>query len=291
MNQIAIHQFSKNSVYRIEGLCHSKYLDSYRVSSKQLGAFIHSQHPGLELCFSNSHFQDFIVGRENILAAPRQLVLHNSRDRHTEVYYYDRDSDYFSVTFRQEFVDELLRPIGLDVDKIGIDQFLYDVSSKQMRNLTKLIQFRDFVVDPIIEEACMIDLLSELLESTENTAREQIRNAFKFGKYPSVDFKIKKYLWENFKNKDLDLETLSRDIGVSKFHMSRMFSSENGLSLGKYLTALRMNEAETLLRKSTLKVAEIAGECGYENNSTFHIAFKKTFGSTPLAMKKSLRSS
>ena len=55
----------------------------------------------------------------------------------------------------------------------------------------------------------------------------------------------------------ITLETVCEDIGFSVNYFSTLFKRETGEGFAKYLTRVRMEEAKTLLRETSLPVAEI----------------------------------
>jgi YesN/AraC family two-component response regulator len=54
----------------------------------------------------------------------------------------------------------------------------------------------------------------------------------------------------------------------------------------EYLTRLRMQKAQDLLRSSTLRLYEVASRVGYESDLAFTKAFKKLLGMTPTKYRK-----
>ena len=57
----------------------------------------------------------------------------------------------------------------------------------------------------------------------------------------------------------------------------------------KYLTGLRMNRAEELLRSTDWPVKRISEECGFNDPFYFIKAFKKFAGQTPSTYRKEAR--
>ena len=90
----------------------------------------------------------------------------------------------------------------------------------------------------------------------------------------------KKFLEKHYCEK-ISLDEIARHLSVSPFHLSRVFSQESNFSLFSYLTSLRMNKAETLIRDGKMNVSEAAYAVGYEDSSYFSKAFKKYFGRKP----------
>ena len=90
----------------------------------------------------------------------------------------------------------------------------------------------------------------------------------------------KHYVECNF-NKPISLTTVARHFKVSNCYLSHLFRQENGESFITFLTDLRLQEAERLLRDSSMNIAEIARNVGYENANYFARIFQKKHGFPP----------
>lgn len=64
-------------------------------------------------------------------------------------------------------------------------------------------------------------------------------------------------------------------------YISQLFKNEIGVGFLTYLTSIRMEKAKSLLLATSLSVAEIAEETGYNDYRVFTKVFKKTEGITP----------
>ncbi|MCX5205046.1 helix-turn-helix transcriptional regulator [Streptomyces sp. NBC_00237] len=67
----------------------------------------------------------------------------------------------------------------------------------------------------------------------------------------------------------------------SKFHFTRLFRDVTGLSPGRFLSALRLQEAKRLLRTTGFGVADISAQVGYSSVGTFSTRFKECVGLSP----------
>jgi AraC-like DNA-binding protein len=80
---------------------------------------------------------------------------------------------------------------------------------------------------------------------------------------------------------EIDLDELSREACLSKFHFIRLFSQAFGATPHQYLIRLRLNHAQRLLLTSNLKLTEICHHVGLRDLSSFGRRFKRTFGLSP----------
>lgn len=79
----------------------------------------------------------------------------------------------------------------------------------------------------------------------------------------------------------ISLEQLSDAMGVSRFHLSHLFSNKLGIGFKEYLNNLKVECAKTLLRTTDTPVSEIYSEAGFENQRTFNRVFRENTGSSP----------
>ncbi len=93
-----------------------------------------------------------------------------------------------------------------------------------------------------------------------------------------------RYLNDHFE-KNLTLDDISRDLGISKYHLCRQFKSCLGVTIWQQLTALRIRKAEELLLYSHFSLLRIAEISGFPDASYFSAVFKKHTGMTPTAYR------
>lgn len=97
-----------------------------------------------------------------------------------------------------------------------------------------------------------------------------------------TDFVKRALIWLSaHADQPLSLSTLSEDIGVSPFHLSRKVKLETGETLQRHLRRIRIDRAMALMRTSGMNVTEIALEVGYQSLSHFAKAFREETGKSP----------
>jgi len=80
----------------------------------------------------------------------------------------------------------------------------------------------------------------------------------------------------------IDIEELSHDMRVSKFHLQRLFKEVFGKNIHESIQSIRLQKAANLLLTNKYStISEIANNCGYSSHSSFIKAFAKRFGMTP----------
>ncbi len=80
----------------------------------------------------------------------------------------------------------------------------------------------------------------------------------------------------------LSLNDVSRMLGVTTHHLSRIINDMTEMNFRNYLNSFRVREAQALLReKPGMSVIEIAFATGFNSKSSFNDAFLKTTGVSP----------
>lgn len=94
-----------------------------------------------------------------------------------------------------------------------------------------------------------------------------------------------KYISQNYTN-HLTLKELSKKIGVTQSHLSRLFSEKIDGGFSKYLQILRVEKAKNLLQNTNMNIYEIMFESGFRDQSTFNRVFKNITKKTPKEYRK-----
>ncbi|AGL16725.1 helix-turn-helix domain-containing protein [Actinoplanes sp. N902-109] len=84
----------------------------------------------------------------------------------------------------------------------------------------------------------------------------------------------------------LTIDDMARAAMFSKFHFSRIFRRVTGISPGRFLSALRLQEAKRLLTSTSLNVADISLRVGYNSVGTFSSRFTRSVGMPPTTYRR-----
>ncbi|WP_207934197.1 AraC family transcriptional regulator [Actinomadura sp. KC06] len=79
----------------------------------------------------------------------------------------------------------------------------------------------------------------------------------------------------------ITIDDMARTAMFSKFHFTRLFQQATGVSPGRFLSAVRLQEAKRLLLSTSLSVTEISHMVGYSSVGTFSSRFKSSVGLCP----------
>lgn len=91
---------------------------------------------------------------------------------------------------------------------------------------------------------------------------------------------VLQYISEHF-TEPLTLESTAHAMGISRIHLSHIFSQQLHINFRQYINTLRIDRARTLLQNPSYSISQIAYLCGYGNQRTFHRAFLAQCGMPP----------
>ena len=82
------------------------------------------------------------------------------------------------------------------------------------------------------------------------------------------------------------LDALATEVGLSKFHLLRLFRALHRITPIEYAERVRMHAAATRLRSADAAIGEVATQFGYESASAFAKAFRRHTGFAPTAWRR-----
>jgi signal transduction histidine kinase/ligand-binding sensor domain-containing protein/DNA-binding response OmpR family regulator len=93
--------------------------------------------------------------------------------------------------------------------------------------------------------------------------------------------KVINYIKKNLSESDLNVETLSNEVGISATHLYRKIKSLTDLSPNELIRKLRLKKAAELLSAKQGTISEIMYEVGFSNHSYFAKCFHEEFELSP----------
>jgi YesN/AraC family two-component response regulator len=130
-----------------------------------------------------------------------------------------------------------------------------------------------------IQEAQNVEELTDVMFIIVERMGGQIFS-FQGIRHASALRKAERYIWENYTRK-ICLQEVAEASGLSAPYFSTIFKDEMGENLSNYLNRLRVEKASAMLTESSLALSEIAGACGFEDQSWFSKIFKTYTGISP----------
>jgi YesN/AraC family two-component response regulator len=80
---------------------------------------------------------------------------------------------------------------------------------------------------------------------------------------------------------EFNVDALAEDVGISRAQLHRKMKEITGISSGKFLRNLRMEQAARMLREGKVNISQVADKVGYNDHAHFSTAFKAHFGMSP----------
>ena len=118
-------------------------------------------------------------------------------------------------------------------------------------------------------------------------ARHKNENMIPIAENKTIESVIN-YIKKNYMH-EISLIGVAQQHAVSAEHLSRAFKKELGIGFNEYINALRLQKAEFMLRNEYGKsVSEVAFACGFNDSNYFSYRFKKTYGVSPISLKKKI---
>lgn len=97
-----------------------------------------------------------------------------------------------------------------------------------------------------------------------------------------------KYIQKNFMT-DITLPNMAKIHSVSAEHLSRTFKKETGFGFNQYVTLVRLQKAEYMLKNEPGKsISEVAYACGFNDSNYFSDKFRKNYGISPSKAKNKI---
>jgi LacI family transcriptional regulator len=84
------------------------------------------------------------------------------------------------------------------------------------------------------------------------------------------------------------VEDILREVPISRRSLEIQFRSYLGRSPAEEIRRVRLERGKQLLGRRELSITEIALACGFSNATRFGVAFRKSFGTTPRAFRKTI---
>lgn len=145
----------------------------------------------------------------------------------------------------------------------------------------KAIRFsvKDYLLKPTTPEALSAALQKLLITLQADSDSLQVSSS-------TLDQKdifelLEKYLQENF-SQEISFQELAAKFGFTPEYLGKIFKKYSGVTLSKYLTRLRMNEARRLLiSHPDMEIQKIGELVGYKDSFYFSRAFKTYTGIQP----------
>lgn len=97
----------------------------------------------------------------------------------------------------------------------------------------------------------------------------------------NLAYSVKKYIDDNYSDKNLSLEEISKKMLYSSKYMSSTFKRVFNITVSDYITTLRIQHACALIQLGFPSISDISRKCGFSDPQYFSKVFKKKMTVTP----------
>lgn len=136
-----------------------------------------------------------------------------------------------------------------------------------------------------MNEITLNDLRKNVISFCENSSR--YINSLRKKNSVNVINEIMEYINKNFQS-NLSLKQIAAQFYMNPIYLGQLFKKITGMYFNDYLNVVRIEEAKKLLRRTNMKIYEIAAQVGYIDPDYFFSRFEKLNHISPLKYKKSI---
>jgi AraC family transcriptional regulator len=158
-----------------------------------------------------------------------------------------------------------------DSRTLGYVRTIQELTEKEYTDEFQLTELLYFFLEELISLHHITQAEIDLVDAKKKSTREEIYKRLNIAR----DYMQSCYV------KDISLDHLSRICFLNAFHLLREFKKYFHITPHKYLTQVRLKEAEKLISGTDLSVMEVIGQVGFQDLSSFSKLFKSHFGNSP----------
>jgi AraC family transcriptional regulator len=134
--------------------------------------------------------------------------------------------------------------------------------------------------EPLEVEEAVVYLLDQVVAAVYGRRRESRTSRYA----REIVHSVEKILSEHWQE-GLTLDAIASEVGLSVYHLCRVFRDATGISQHQYRLRLRARRSLEMVEESEVGLVEIALENGFCTHSHFSASFRNEFGVTPSAVR------
>jgi len=139
-------------------------------------------------------------------------------------------------------------------------------SVQQFRHLRSPLEIEGFVLEKLL-----------ILEKASNEHR--------YSKSRRIIRDVEEIIRKSF-HQNLTIQQLADEVFLSPGHLQTLFKKETGQTINDYITNVRLERAQYLLKQPAMKIYEVANQVGYQDTYYFTKIFKKMVGVNPIEYRE-----
>ena len=177
-------------------------------------------------------------------------------------------AEYLFIHFTAEICSNAFD--GLTLPKRGIyDRLAFDIPLRELHRFANQASGNPFEVQQRF--LSILGMLHETLSASQTLADQ-----------------ILQFIQTHYRQR-ITSKSLAEEFAYSTEYIERQVKAASGMTPHAYLNMTRLKHARRQLERSNIPIAQICDDCGFTDASLFFRAFKKEFGQSPSAWRKSTR--
>lgn len=228
-------------------------------------------------------WNQFTIGEE-VIIGKTQTILSEEQNRLHKYIVNKQRGEAEQLLF--EIYQRLIQGKGVLDSQVRNTYFTLDYifSSYEDAGTPSSQKILDHMVGGAIDTAQTIQELHEYIIGRMNNYFERSEDGLKSN---YIVKKVIDYMNQNLDKKDISIKILADEVYVTPTYLSSLVKKTTGLTIGQYLTEIRIKRAEELLSDPQWKLYQIAEMVGYEDANYFAKTFKKKTGMLPSEYRES----
>lgn len=219
--------------------------------------------------------------------SPGELMICAPGEYHRNAYFGPKLHDRFTLYFDRERIDSELTPYVDFLPSRAREHRHYRLAEEKQKDFLSLLEYMltmyqagdaagDLAVSHLFPAAMLyLNAYAIPVTSIAEKSNPAERSLEQAAQYIAAHFR-----------EPLTLNQISAMSGFSPAYFSRKFKAFSGISFSSYLMLLRLREAASLLRSTSLSVSDISQRCGFSGANYFGDVFRTAYGISPREYRK-----
>lgn len=272
--------FSKHMLPRLDA--------TYQIDmthSQRYPRMLHMHKNQLEMFYAHTGTGQYIVDGQQYEIRAGDFVICNAGVLHGEDPFSDRQLKSYCCAMTDVHLNDLpANSLTLPGDEPIVHcGALSDKIGHMMETIYLLAQDQEHMLGVCTGMAISVLLLLNELILRRNRTREPRQPKTT----DALVAHIKAYLDEHY-SESISLRAVGAALHMNPYYISHVFKRETGYAPLQYVAHRRLGEAQSLLHKTLLPIAEVAAMIGYQNHCHFNAMFTKYVGTSPGQYRRSL---
>lgn len=260
------------------------YARDFRPSKFRPDEVVYTSNVSLKYVFTGH--ESYLVNGERKELRDHQLLLVNN---HSEVILEEAEGNCLSIFLNPSLIEQChhgLTHSCEDIDEVGKTTAtdLFDEPHPSSNAAFSQIKKRiDNNPDIIVTQDFYYELASIVVSSQLNVSRKiDLINSIKYSTRIEIFRRLNRAIvaLNDSLDEPFNLDLLSREAALSKFHLIRHFKSVYGETPHRYFVKKKLKKAHQLLINQ-LPVKDVAHQLGYPDSSSFGKQYRQLFGVSP----------